>query len=298
MKPMRLPIYVAALSLAYLASTVAAANQPVIDVWPGDAPGEKSDTGPEKFQDPKPGEVKKVARLMNVSKPTLTLYAPAKDKANGTAVIICPGGGYNILAWDLEGTEIAEWLNKQGVTALVLKYRVPKRPNEAAHVAPLKDAQRAVSIVRSQAKELGVDEKKIGILGFSAGGHLAAMTSMHFDARTYDKLDAVDDVSCRPDFAVLIYPAYLTNKEQTELSSDVKISEQTPPMFLAHAGDDPVTPLSSVLLYAALKRAKVPAELHVYATGGHGYGMREGNSTATDWPVQCERWLKGRGLIQ
>jgi acetyl esterase/lipase len=297
MKLIRLPIYVVAISLSCIISA-AAADQPVIDVWPGDAPGETADMAPEKFQDPKPGETKKVARLMNVSKPTLTVYAPPKDKANGTAVIICPGGGYNILAWDLEGTEIAEWLNKHGVTALVLKYRVPKRTNEAAHVAPLKDAQRAVSIVRSKAKEFGVDEKKIGILGFSAGGHLAAMTSMHFDTRTYDKLDAIDDVGCRPDFAVLIYPAYLTNKEQTELSSDVKVSEQTPPMFLAHAGDDPVTPLSSVLLYAALKRAKVPAELHVYATGGHGYGLREGNSTATDWPVQCEKWLKGRGLIQ
>jgi acetyl esterase/lipase len=124
------------------------------------------------------------------------------------------------------------------------------------------------------------------------------MTSMHFENRTYDKLDATDDVSCRPDFAVLIYPAYLTNKEQTELSPDVKISEQTPPMFMAHAGDDPVTPLSSVLLYAALKRAKVPAELHVYASGGHGYGMRAGNPAAEDWPKQCEKWLKGHGLIE
>ena len=288
----------AALSVILFGTLVHAADPPVFDVWPNKkAPGETAELPPEKFQDQRPGE-KQVARLTNVTEPTLTVYAPEKDKANGTSVIICPGGGYSILAWDLEGTEVAEWLNRHGVTAIVLKYRVPKRQNEAPHVAPLKDAQRAVSIVRSKAKELGIDEQKIGILGFSAGGHLAAMTSMHFDQRTYDKLDALDDISCRPDFAVLVYPAYLTNKEQTELSPDVKISEQTPPMFLAHAGDDPVTPLSSVLLYAALKRANVPAELHVYATGGHGYGLRADHATGANWSLRCEEWLKGRGLIK
>lgn len=287
-----------ALSFLLFGTLVHAADPPVFNVWPNKkAPGETAELPPEKFQDQRPGE-KQVARLTNVTEPTLTVYAPAKEKANGTSVIICPGGGYSILAWDLEGTEVAEWLNRHGVTAIVLKYRVPKRQNEAPHVAPLKDAQRAVSIVRSKAKELGIDEQKIGILGFSAGGHLAAMTSMHFEQRTYDKLDAIDDISCRPDFAVLVYPAYLTNKEQTELSPDVKISAQTPPMFLAHAGDDPVTPLSSVLLYAALKRANVPAELHVYATGGHGYGLRPDHATGANWPLRCEEWLKGRGLIK
>jgi acetyl esterase/lipase len=288
----------AALSLLLVGTLAHAADPQVFDVWPNKkAPGETAELPPEKFQDQRPGE-KQVARLTNVTEPTLTLFAPPKEKANGTAIIICPGGGYSILAWDLEGTEVAEWLNRNGVTALVLKYRVPKRANEAPHVAPLKDAQRAVSIVRSKAKELGIDENKIGILGFSAGGHLAAMTSMHFEQRSYDRLDAIDDVSCRPDFAVLVYPAYLTNKEQTELSPDVKISKQTPPMFLAHASDDPVTPLSSVLLYAALKRAGVPAELHVYATGGHGYGLRPDHPTAANWPLRCEEWLKGRGLIK
>lgn len=277
-------------------SLLHAAEPPVIDVWPGPAPGERADIGAEKFQDPKPDEKKKVARLMNVSHPTLTLFAP--ENPNGTAVVICPGGGYNILAWDLEGTEVAEWLNKQGVTALVLKYRVPTRANDKEHHLQLADAQRAMSIVRSRAKELKLDADKIGILGFSAGGHLAAMTSLHSDTRKYDKLDAIDDVSCRPDFAVLVYPAYLTNKEQTELTAEVTVNEKTPPMFLAHAADDPVTPLSSVLLFAALKRAKVPAELHVYATGGHGYGLRTDNSTAANWPLRCEEWLKGRGLVK
>jgi acetyl esterase/lipase len=278
-------------------STLATAAEPtVLDVWPNKrAPGDMAQVEPEKYLENKPGE-KQVARLTNVSEPTLTIYAP--EKPNGTAMIICPGGGYHILAMDLEGTEVAAWLNKQGVTAAVLKYRVPKRKDDPSNLAPLTDAQRAVSLLRSKAKDLSIDEGKIGILGFSAGGHLAAMTSMHFDSRKYDKLDAIDEVSCRPDFTVLIYPAYLTNKEQTELAADVKVSEQTPPTFLAHAGDDPVTPLSSVLLYAALKRAKVNAELHVYASGGHGYGLRTDNSTGANWPLRCEEWLKGRKLIE
>ena len=287
----------ALLLLSILATHTIAADRPVIDVWPDKAPGETGERGPERFLDSKPGE-KQVARLTDVSHPTLTVYAPAADKANGTSVIICPGGGYHILAWDLEGTEVADWLNSVGVTALVLKYRVPRRENQPAYQAPLQDAQRAVSLVRSKAKELKLDPEKIGILGFSAGGNLAALTSMQFETRAYDKLDAVDEVSARPDFAVLVYPAYLTNKEETALVPEAKISDKTPPMFFAHAGDDPVTPLSSVLTYAELKRAKVPAELHVYATGGHGFGLRPDNPTAADWPRRCEVWLKGRGLIK
>ena len=268
----------------------------VLNVWADKIPGEKGEIGPEKFQDQRPNEAKQVQRLTNVSQPTLTVYPAEKGKANGTSVIICPGGGYNILAWDLEGTEVAQWLNKNGVTAFVLKYRVPKRSPQ--NMEPQQDAQRAVSLVRSKAKELNIDPAKVGILGFSAGGHLAAMTALNFDTRSYDKLDAVDEVSNRPDFAVLIYPAYLVNKEATQLLPEVKVTDKTPPMFLAHAGDDPVTPMSSVLLYGALKQAKVPAELHVYASGGHGYGLRPDNSTAANWPVRCEEWLKGRGLIK
>lgn len=289
-------IYTAVMVLLMSSSAVRAADQPVIKVWPDKVPGAKGDIGPEKFQDPNPGDKKPIARLGGISEPTLTVFPAPKEIANGTSVVICPGGGYHILAWDLEGTEVAEWLNKQGVTAFVLKYRVPKRSPE--NIEPRQDAQRAIRVVRSQAKELNIDPNKIGILGFSAGGHLAAMTAIDNEKTTYDKVDAADEVSARPDFAVLVYPAYLTNKENTALSPDVKVSEKTPPMFLAHAGDDPVTPMSSVLLYGALKQAKVPAELHVYATGGHGYGLREGNSTATNWPARCEEWLKGRGLTK
>ncbi len=282
--------------LMLCATSLRAEDQPqVLQVWPDKAPGEKGEVGPEKFQDQRPNE-KQVQRLTNVSEPTLTVYSADKETANGTAVVICPGGGYSILAWDLEGTEVAQWLNKQGVTALVLKYRVPKRDPE--NLLPRQDAQRAMRLVRSKAKELNIDPAKIGILGFSAGGHLATMTALHSDTRSYDKIDAVDDTSSRPDFAVLIYPAYLTNKEATELKPEVKVTDQTPPMFLAHAGDDPVTPMSSVLLYGALKQAKVPAELHVYASGGHGYGLRDDNTTGANWPKRCEEWMKSRGLIK
>jgi acetyl esterase/lipase len=278
------------------ASLLSAAEPVVIDVWPNKkAPDETAKLEPEAYLENKPGE-KQVARLGNVSEPTLTVYRPEKD-ANGAAVIICPGGGYHILAMDLEGTEVAAWLNKLGVTAIVLKYRVPRRNNEAPHAAPLKDAQRAVGIVRSRAQEWKIDPEKIGILGFSAGGNLAALTCTHYERRTYDKLDAADEVSCRPDFAVLVYPAYLTNQEQTDVAEKLKITEHTPPMFLAHAGDDRVTPLSSVYLYAALKKAGVPAELHVYESGGHGFGLRDDNPTAANWPLRCEEWLRGRKLI-
>lgn len=285
------------LALMLLSSSLHADENPlVLNVWPGKAPGETGEFGPEGLLEPKPGE-KKVDRLANVTVPTLTVYAPPKDKQNGTSVVICPGGGYHILAMDLEGTEVAAWLNKHGVTAFVLKYRVPRRPNQEAHAAPLKDAQRAISLVRSQAKQLNIDPDKIGILGFSAGGHLAAATCLSESPRTYEKVDAVDEASSRPNFAVLIYPGYLVNKEGTELSPELKVTKDAPPTFLAHAGDDPVTPLSSVLLYAALKRANVPAELHVYASGGHGYGLRDDNPTAKNWPLRCEEWLRGRKLI-
>jgi acetyl esterase/lipase len=155
-----------------------------------------------------------------------------------------------------------------------------------------------MSLVRSKAKDWNLDEKKIGILGFSAGGHLSAMTAMHFDERAYQSIDDADKVSARPDFAILIYPAYLTNKEATELSADVKVSEKTPPMFFAHAGNDPVTPMSSVLLYGALKKAGVASELHVYSTGGHGFGLRPSDDACSTWPARCAEWLKAIEIVK
>lgn len=290
------------LVVALFGNPLFAADQQVFDVWPeGHVPGEPSGIGEEKDEPQRP-EQKQVRRIGNVTCPTLTLFPAPKETNTGTAVLIAPGGGYNILAWDLEGTEVAQWLNSIGVTGVVLKYRVPRRPGkEKANVEPiesLQDAQRAMSLVRSKADEWDIDAKKIGMLGFSAGGHLTAKTSTTFGKRSYESLDEVDKVSCRPDFTVLIYPAYLVEKEATAIKSEFPISKETPPAFLAHAGDDPVTPESSLFYFLALKRAGVPAELHIYSTGGHGFGLRESKSPSHTWPKRCEEWLRNGSWIK
>lgn len=288
------------LTLAVGLGAVAADDpRPTFAVWPGKVPGDVGGVGEEKVQDLKPGE-KKVMRVTNVTKPTLTVFRPAKEKDTGAAVIIAPGGGYNILAWDLEGEEVATWLNSLGVTGIILKYRVPRRSGEARDkppLGPLQDAQRAVSLVRSKAEEWGIDPKRIGMLGFSAGGHLTAATATNWDRRTYEAVDEVDKVNCRPDFTILIYPAYLTAKEGEGLAPDIRVTKETPPTFFAHANDDPVTPESSVRMYLALKRAGVPSELHVYNTGGHGFGLRPSEHPCSQWPQRCADWLKVRGLL-
>lgn len=279
--------------LAWLLSSPAwAAQKPVtLDVWPGTAPGEKGDIGPEKYAEPRGG--KPVQRIMNVTRPTISVYRP--EKANGTAVVICPGGGYSILAFDLEGTEVAAWLNSIGVTGIVLKYRVPARKDQPRHLAPLQDAQRAVSLVRTRAKEWGIDPGRIGILGFSAGGHLSAAASTNFDKRQYEPIDDVDKTSCRPDFAVLVYPAYLMAKDG--LAPEIRAGAQTPPTFFVHAGDDRISSENSIALYLALKRAGVPAEMHVYGSGGHGFGLRPTDNPCSTWPQRCQQWMQSRGLL-
>jgi acetyl esterase/lipase len=287
--------------LASGSAAMAAETPRVLDVWPGKAPGEKGDVGEEKVQEPKAGDKHPVRRITNVTHPTLTVFKPASDKDTGAAVVIAPGGGYNILAWDLEGEEVAGWLNSIGVTGIVLKYRVPRRPGTPADQAPPQaqmDAQRAISLVRSKAKELGIDPKRIGMLGFSAGGHLTAWTATNSDHRSYEPIDDADKESCRPDFVVLIYPAYLVAKGQAELVPDIRVSKDSPPTFFAHAGDDGVSPLNSVVMYQALKKAKVPAELHVYAAGGHGFGLRPSGKPCATWPQRCAEWMKGQGIVK
>lgn len=291
------------LFLGLTSANVFAAEPPVvIDVWPGTVPGEPSGIGEETSIVGKPEEKGTVTRVGNVTKPTLTIYHPAADIANGTSVVICPGGGYNILAWDLEGTEIAEWLNSVGVTGIVLKYRVPRRPNapkdEEQPVCSHQDAQRAMRLVRSKAAEWKLDDKKIGILGFSAGGHLAARTSTNYETLSYPAIDEADKLSGRPDFTILIYPAYLVTKDMTALTPMIAVNDQTPPAFLAHAYDDGVTADSSVQYFLALKRNKVPAELHVYSKGGHGYGMRPSKNAVVTWPARCEEWMRASGLVK
>src|SRR5262245_54577312 len=286
-----------AIALILTACIVSADEKPsFLNVWPGKAPGETKESGKEGFREPTGKERASVQRLENVSVPTLTLFEASRDKKNGCAVIIAPGGGYNILAWDLEGTEVAEWLNSLGVTAFVLKYRVPKREGDATNKLPLMDAQRALSLVRSKASDYGLDPARIGMLGFSAGGHLTAMPCMKFSERQYDKQDAVDEVSCRPDFGVLIYPAYLVDKDG-QLKPENVPTKETPPMFFAHALNDGVTPDSSIAMTRALKAAGVHAELHVYDGGGHGFGLRTSEYPAHTWPARCGEWLKVRGVL-
>lgn len=282
-----------ALGLSMFCPPLCAGERPLsVDVWPGAAPGETGEVGAEKVLAPQGG--KPVTRLTNVTRPTLAVYQP--QAPNGAAVVICPGGGYSILAMDLEGEEVAAWLNTLGVTGIVLKYRVPARKGQPRHLAPLQDAQRAMRLVRSKAKAWGIDPGRIGILGFSAGGHLAAAASTNHDQRHYEPIDEVDQLSCRPDFAVLVYPAYLTAKDG--LADEIRVDAQTPPTFFAHAGDDKIRPENSVAMYLALRRAGVPAELHVYASGGHGFGLRPSDNPCSTWPQRCEQWMRTRGLLE
>lgn len=271
----------------------------IFDVWPGQAPGEDGSIGAEKAET-KPGQTA-IIHLTNVTKPTISLFRADRERNTGAAVLVFPGGGYNVLAWDHEGEQVARWLNSIGVTAVVLKYRVPRRkdtPKDASPPQPLYDAQRALSLVRSKASEWGIDAKRIGVLGFSAGGHLAASASTRYDQRSYEPIDAIDRVDCRPDFAVLIYPGGLVKKGTDQLAAGFHVTSQTPPMFLAHAGDDGVSPENSALLYLALKRAGVPAELHIYSSGGHGFGMRPSQHPIAAWPQRCEEWMREQGVLK
>lgn len=282
------------------AAAFAAAAEPLtLDVWPGKPPNEVGAIGEEKVLEDKPGQ-RKVKRITNVTRPTITVYRPAKEKDTGAAVVICPGGGYNILAWDLEGEEVAAWLNSIGVTGIVLKYRVPRREGQSSGppLQPLQDAQRALSLVRSKAREWGIDAQRIGVLGFSAGGHLAAAASTNFNRRAYESVDDIDKAACRPDFAVLVYPAYLITKDGKEMAEDIRVTKETPPMFLVHAGDDRVSAENSAHMYLALKRAGVPAEVHIYSSGGHGFGLRPSTDECSTWPQRCSDWLKAQQFLQ
>lgn len=288
------------LALAQETKTAVPAAEP-IPLWPDIAPGDKGDLGEEKDttkHDSKSDPKKEVIRLGNVSKPTITIFQPAPDKATGAAVIVCPGGGYNILAYDLEGTEVCEWLNSIGVTGILLKYRVPGRGGER-YTASLQDAQRAMGIVRSRAKDWKLDPKRIGILGFSAGGHLSAAASTNFETRTYPPVDEADKVSCRPDFTILIYPAYLIVKNDvTQLAPEIKVNANTPPAFIVMTQDDPVKVENAYGYGLALKNAKVEAELHLYPTGGHGYGLRPSPKAVSGWPQPAADWLKTQGWLK
>jgi acetyl esterase/lipase len=278
-----------------------AADPEVVRVWPDKPPGENKELPPEEdvFQsdDPLVGG-RKIIKLTNVSDPTLTIYRPSKKTDTGASVIICPGGGHYILAFDHEGTEVAQWLNTIGVTGVVLKYRVPARNPEKRWEAAVQDAQRAVSLFRSQAAHHAVDPQRIGILGFSAGGETAGLTALLHSQRQYEPVDDIDQVSCRPDFAILVYPAGFSDQDAPwELRNHFQVDKTTPPLFLVHAFDDGVHPANSVLLFRELKENAIPAELHLYASGGHGFGMRDTGHPCNRWPQRCAEWMQDQGWL-
>jgi acetyl esterase/lipase len=277
-----------------------------LPIWPGVPPNARAVDGPEVA-----GTVldSGKARLVGgrpwtyvdkVSTPTMTVYSP-RGTNTGAAVVVFPGGGYEVLAIDLEGTDACDWLTSKGITCVLLKYRVP-----CAKVGPyrecptaLQDAQRTLGLVRSGAARWHIDPHKIGVLGFSAGGHMVAAMSTQFDKRLYKPVDAADKTSCRPDFGIALYPGHLAIREASfVLNPDIRVTSQTPPTFLVQAENDPVDPVeNSLVYYAALKKAGVPAELHVYVKGGHAFGMRRTDSPITEWPDLVEKWLRSIGIL-
>ena len=297
--------------VAYLSGVepALAADKPlVVDLWPGKAPEETGDIGAEYVRmspklDRAQVEVTESTRMItNVSKPTITVYRPVKEKDTGTAVLICPGGGYWNLYWELEGEEVASWLNSLGVTGIILKYRVPRRPDEPKGEParrPLQDAQRAVRLIRNKAGEWGIDSKRIGMVGFSAGGHLVIATATGFDNRTYEPVDDVDKLSCRPDFAIAAYSGYLKAKDKAELGPGLRVAAKTPPVFLVHGGADLISdPEHSVVMYQALKRAGISAELHIYSGAAHDFGVRKLDRPCSTWTARCADWLKTQGFLK
>jgi acetyl esterase/lipase len=278
-----------------------------VPIWPGAAPDARHVANPE--NETKTATEPLVAGrpwvyVGKVARPTMTVYPP-KVKNTGAAVVVFPGGGYWILAIDLEGMEVCDWLTSRGITCVLLKYRVPGEglfpksgPYPHSPMA-LEDAQRTVGLVRFHAAQWHIDPHKIGVLGFSAGGHLVAATSTHFKQRLYPAVDAADKQSCRPDFAIAIYPGHLSLAANSlGLNPDIHVTRETPPTFLLQAEDDPVDRVEhSLSYYAALKKAGVPAEMHLYAHGGHGFGLRRTQLPITGWPQLVEAWLLTIGMI-
>ncbi len=282
-----------------LAASALAGETQTLKLWNGAAPLATPNDKPEAYLPLDAGMDPDITRLGNVSEPSLTVYHPPAAKRNGACVLICPGGGYHILAMKHEGTQVAEWLNSLGVTAVVLKYRVPAPKGEPAQLRPLLDAQRAMSLIRAHAKDWGVDPNRVGVLGFSAGGHLAAWLLCDGNRRAQGYPALTDEPSCRPDFGVLIYPAYLasTAGEREREQPVIRAEEKPGPVFFVHAADDKLGPENSIELFLALKKAGGSGELHVFQQGGHGFGMLRQGKPVNDWPARCAEWLRTQGWL-
>ena len=279
-------------------SMLLAAERQELEIWPGELPSGSVQLDQGRIAKLKSERTEE--RIRFVDRATLTFYPAPKETANQCAVIICPGGGYNILAWPKEGLEVAEWFNSIGVTAFVLKYRVPRRIPDKIHWEPMQDVQRAIRFVRHNAEKWNIDPDRIGTLGFSAGGHLTVMSGVQYDTRCYDRVDEADDLSCRPNFICPIYAAYLGNNysdRTAELGPLVTVTQDTPPTFMAVTWDDAMRGAQSALLFARLREHGVPAELHAYSRGGHGYGMRPSEHPVSNWNKHLQAWLQTSGFL-
>jgi acetyl esterase/lipase len=290
-------ILAALLTVAWL-GTELAADPRVENLWPGAAPGAKGDAE---------GDI-----------PTLTIYLPPPEKATGAAVVICPGGGYGHLAMDHEGHQIGRWLNSFGVAGFIVKYRHRNSGAGYGHPAPLQDAQHAIRTVRSRAAEWKIKPDRIGIIGFSAGGHLASTAVTHFNDKVYDPRDDIDKASARPDFGILIYPVISLAAPYTHrgsgrnllgtdpdkkllasLSNETQVTPETPPTFLIHTWEDKVVPAeNSIYFYLAMRKVKVPAEMHLFLKGRHGFGLGQTHGAVSAWPDLCEKWMENLGLLE
>jgi acetyl esterase/lipase len=268
-------------SVLLFSLTMYSQDKEIIYLWPGIVPGELKAKQPAVFEERKDD----VLMYTEITNPALEVYLPDSSVSNGSAVIVCPGGGYHILAYDKEGTEIAAWLNKLGFAAFVLQYRIPDKKDGA-----LQDVQRAFRIVRSDAKKWNIDSYKIGVIGFSAGGSLSARASTLFNSKTYSPVDKADSLSCRPDFTMLIYPAYLDEGPDHTLTTELKLSKEVPPVYIFQTADDDYGN-SSLVLAGAMRDAGLPVELHILPVGGHGYGLRPGSIAASTWTELAEKWL-------
>jgi acetyl esterase/lipase len=279
-----------------------------IPIWPGAVPDLQPVPGPETVTSSKELLAgKPVITVTNVTRPTMTVYAP-EGKNTGATVLVIPGGGFQILAIDFEGTEVCDWLTSKGITCVLLKYRVPSEPyvwkcdcrphNRSVSVSSLQDVQRAMRLVRFHAAEWHIDPHKVGVLGFSAGGYLVAEISTLFERHLYTPVDAADKESSRPDFAMPIYPGHLVTADG-KLNPNVPVTSKTPPTFLVQAEDDDVDGVhQSLVYYTALAKAGAPVEMHLYEHGGHAFGLRRTKFPITEWPRLAEVWLRTIGMVE
>lgn len=301
-RPFQIRPYFSILLILFSSQTLLAQTIEEVQIWPNGLPAGFVQLDAQKIAELRSQEaVHDRGHKLYVESPTLSIYPAPEDKANGCAVVVCPGGGYNVLAWQHEGVELAEWLNSIGVTAFILKYRVPRRIPDKIHWEPMQDVQRAIRLVRHNAAEHQIDPNRIGVLGFSAGGHLTVMAGVQYDTNCYEPVDQTDEQSARPNFICPIYAAYMADgytDNVAELGSLITVSKETPPTFMAVTWDDKFRGAQSALLFSRLREYNVPAELHAYSKGGHGYGIRKSDNPVSTWHHHLESWLRVSGFLE